>query len=71
MKKVVVNVDYQTGYSYSLECHEGKDFDPEFHEAVMQVQSDKHASGQIVDVLSKGFMIKDRVLRPAKVSVAN
>ena len=48
-----------------------KDFDPEFHEAVMQVQSDKHASGQIVDVLSKGFMIKDRVLRPAKVSVAN
>ena len=46
------------------------EFDPEFHEAVMQVASDKHISGQIVDVLSKGFMIKDRVLRPAKVSVA-
>jgi len=45
-------------------------FDPEFHEAVMQVQSDKHQSGDIVDVLAKGFMLKDRVLRPAKVSVA-
>lgn len=46
------------------------DFDPDFHEAIMQVPSDKHTSGQIVDVLSKGFMLKDRVLRPAKVSVA-
>ncbi|MFA5999060.1 MAG: nucleotide exchange factor GrpE [Candidatus Babeliales bacterium] len=45
-------------------------FDPEFHEAVMQVQSDKHQSGDIVEVLSKGFTMKDRVLRPAKVSVA-
>lgn len=47
-----------------------KNFDPEFHEAVMQVQSEKYASGEVVEVLSKGFMIKDRVLRPAKVSVA-
>lgn len=47
-----------------------KNFDPEFHEAVMQVESQDHASGEIVNVLSKGFMIKDRVLRPAKVCVA-
>jgi len=46
------------------------DFDPEFHEAVIQVKSDKHNPGQIVDVLTKGFMIKNRVLRPAKVSVS-
>lgn len=46
------------------------DFDPQFHEAVMQVPSETHQSGQIVQVLSKGFMLKDRVLRPAKVSVA-
>jgi len=46
------------------------DFDPDFHEAIMQVPSENHASGQIVQVLSKGFMLKDRVLRPAKVSVA-
>ncbi|HSW76281.1 MAG TPA: nucleotide exchange factor GrpE [Candidatus Saccharimonadales bacterium] len=53
-----------------IAMHDTKTFDPEFHEAVMQVQSDKHQSGDIVEVLSKGFMIKDRVLRPAKVSVA-
>jgi molecular chaperone GrpE len=45
-------------------------FDPEFHEAVMQTESKDHESGDIVNVLSKGFMIKDRVLRPAKVCVA-
>lgn len=45
-------------------------FDPEFHEAVMQIESKDHQSGNIVNVLSKGFMIKDRVLRPAKVCVA-
>lgn len=47
-----------------------KDFDTQFHEAVMQVESPDHASGQIVNTLTKGFMIKDRVLRPAKVCVA-
>ena len=45
-------------------------FDPEFHEALMHTESDDVESGQIVTVLEKGFMIKDRVLRPAKVSVA-
>ncbi|OGB85813.1 nucleotide exchange factor GrpE [candidate division TM6 bacterium RIFCSPHIGHO2_12_FULL_38_8] len=48
-----------------------KKFDPEFHEAVMQVPSKDHKSGEIVNVLTKGFMIKDRVLRPAKVCVAD
>lgn len=45
-------------------------FDPHFHEAVMQVESGEHESGQIVQVLQKGYKIKDRVLRPAMVSVA-
>ncbi|BDY12238.1 protein GrpE [Hydrogenimonas cancrithermarum] len=45
-------------------------FDPNFHDAVMQVESDKHKSGQIVQVLQKGYMYKDRLLRPAMVSVA-
>lgn len=49
---------------------ETKDFNPEFHEAIMQVPAAGYSSGQIVEVLSKGFMIKDRILRPAKVSVA-
>ncbi len=45
-------------------------FNPHFHEAVMQVESDEHESGQIVQVLQKGYKIKDRVLRPAMVSIA-
>ena len=45
-------------------------FDPEKHEALMHIDSPDHASGDIVQVLQKGFMFKDMVLRPAKVSVA-
>ncbi len=45
-------------------------FNPHFHEAVMQVESDKHEKGDIVQVLQKGYMIKDRVLRPTMVSIA-
>jgi molecular chaperone GrpE len=47
-----------------------KTFDPELHEALMDVESADHTSGQIVQVLEKGFMIKDKVLRPAKVMIA-
>lgn len=46
------------------------EFDPELHEAVVQVESPNHTPGQIVDVLAHGFMMQDRVLRPAQVSVA-
>ena len=45
-------------------------FDPNLHEAVMQVQDDAFVSGAIVKVFEKGFMYKDTVLRTAKVSVA-
>lgn len=45
-------------------------FDPEFHEALTQVPSPEHASGQIVQVFEKGFMMHGKVLRPAKVVVA-
>ncbi len=45
-------------------------FDPNFHEAVMQVESEDHNEGDVVQVLQKGYKIKDRVLRPAMVSVA-
>ncbi len=45
-------------------------FDPEKHEALVQVEVPDRASGQIVDVLQKGYALKDTILRPAKVSVA-
>jgi molecular chaperone GrpE len=45
-------------------------FDPTLHEAIVQVEDAQRSSGEIVDVIQKGFMFKDRVLRPAKVTVA-
>ncbi len=45
-------------------------FNPHFHDAVMQVESEDHEEGEIVELLQKGYKIKDRVLRPAMVSVA-
>jgi molecular chaperone GrpE len=49
-----------------IEC-EGE-FNPEVHQVIMQVDSDEHKSGEIVQVMQKGYTIKDRVLRPAMVS---
>lgn len=46
------------------------EFDPNVHEAVMKVESEGVESGHIVQVLQKGYTIKDRVLRPAMVSIA-
>ena len=45
------------------------EFDPNFHNAVMQVESDEKKSGEILQVFQKGYKIKDRVLRPAMVSI--
>ncbi|MFC1854283.1 nucleotide exchange factor GrpE [Candidatus Dependentiae bacterium] len=44
-------------------------FDPHFHEALVSVESEKHDSGAIVEVLRKGYKFKDVVLRHARVSV--
>ena len=47
------------------------EFDPNVHNAVMQVDSENHGTGQIVAELQKGYMLKDRLLRPSMVSIAN
>lgn len=47
------------------------EFDPNVHNAVMQVDSPDHETGQIVSELQKGYMLKDRLLRPSMVSIAN
>ncbi|MEY4503744.1 MAG: DnaK system nucleotide exchange factor GrpE [Pseudomonadota bacterium] len=44
-------------------------FDPTKHEAVMQQPSDAHADNAIISVLQKGFLLKDRLLRPSLVNV--
>lgn len=47
------------------------EFDPNVHNVVMQVDSPDHETGQIVSELQKGYMLKDRLLRPSMVSIAN
>ena len=50
---------------------EGEFFDPTRHEAIMQVESPDHESGQIVEVIQEGYMLGERVLRAALVRVAS
>ncbi|MBE3144468.1 MAG: nucleotide exchange factor GrpE [Planctomycetes bacterium] len=45
-------------------------FDPTMHEAITHEDSPNHESGQIIEVVQQGYMIGDRVLRPALVRVA-
>ena len=49
---------------------EGKIFDPNFHEALMQVENKEVPEHTIIEVLQKGYLIHGRVLRTAKVKVS-
>lgn len=48
----------------------GLDFDAEKHQALMQIESDVHESGKIVDQHLKGYLLNDKVIRHAQVLVA-
>jgi molecular chaperone GrpE len=48
----------------------GKEFDPEKHEALMQVDSNEHPSGTVVEEHLKGYVMNDRVLRHSQVIVS-
>ena len=48
----------------------GKEFDPLFHNAVLQQPSEEYESGVIMQVYRKGYMYKDKVLRHSMVIVA-
>jgi len=48
----------------------GQPFDPNLHEALVQQPSTDHPEGTVVNELSKGYKIHDRVLRPSKVAVS-
>ena len=47
-----------------------KPFDPNFHQALMQEAKDGGESGMVIEVLQKGYMLKDRVLRATLVKVS-
>jgi len=53
-----------------IEIQEGGEFNPHMHEAILQVEDKNKDSGQVVQIFQKGYKYKERILRPAKVSVA-
>jgi molecular chaperone GrpE len=48
----------------------GADFDPNIHQAVMHEASPDHRDGEVISELRKGYMLGDKLLRPAMVKVA-
>jgi len=48
----------------------GADFDPKVHQAVMHESSPEHREGEVIGELRRGYMLGDRLLRPAMVKVA-
>lgn len=48
----------------------GTDFDPRFHQAVVHEVSADHREGEVMEELRRGYMLGDRLLRPAMVKVA-
>jgi molecular chaperone GrpE len=48
----------------------GADFDPNFHQAVIHETSPSHREGEVIEELQRGYMLGDKLLRPAMVKVA-
>ena len=49
----------------------GQEFDPDFHNAVMQVESEEYESGIVAQELQKGYTYRDSVVRHSMVAVVN
>nr|WP_232229178.1 nucleotide exchange factor GrpE [Paenibacillus zanthoxyli] len=48
----------------------GQPFNPEFHQAIMQVESEEYEEGIVTEEVQKGYLLKNKVLRPAMVKVS-
>jgi len=57
-------------FGLSVISARGEKFDPNKHEATAQIETAEHPEDTVVDEFQKGYFIHDRLLRPAKVSVA-
>ena len=53
-----------------VEPQRGERFDPAVHQAMFEVPTDQHAPGTIAEVMQSGYVLADRLLRPALVGVA-
>ncbi|HOW57378.1 MAG TPA: nucleotide exchange factor GrpE [Smithellaceae bacterium] len=51
-----------------IECA-GQEFDPNFHEAMLQVESEQHEENKVINEFERGYLLNGRLLRPSRVSV--
>jgi molecular chaperone GrpE len=49
----------------------GQPFNPDFHQAIMTVESAEHDEGIVIEEIQKGYNLKDKVLRPSMVKVSS
>ncbi|ADO76799.1 GrpE protein [Halanaerobium praevalens DSM 2228] len=70
--KMIYNQLLKTFAEHGIEeiIAQGEEFNPEYHEAIMRVESDEYEPGTVIDVVQKGFILDERVIRPAMVRVA-
>ncbi len=78
--EMAVHKSYQSVYKQLVEAlkrigvapmrAEGKEFDPNLHEAVMREPTNEHPDGTVIEELVRGYVLGDRVLRHAMVKVA-
>tara|TARA_B100000029_G_C17222010_1_gene832088 strand:+ start:160 stop:759 length:600 start_codon:yes stop_codon:yes gene_type:complete len=67
VKKDLVSIFKKNGIDL-IECI-NKKFDPNFHQAMLEIEDNTKDSGIVVQEIQKGYMMKDRLLRPALVGV--
>ncbi len=70
--KLTLNSFWSTIKKYGVEPleAEGRPFDPNFHEAMTLVETDEVEPGTVIKEFQRGYMIKDRLLRPSRVAVS-
>jgi len=68
IKKDLISIFKKNGIE-AIECI-NKKFDPNFHQAMLEIENNAKEHGTVVQEIQKGYMMKDRLLRPSLVGVA-
>ena len=68
VKKDLVSIFKKNGIE-PIECI-NKKFDPNFHQAMLEIENSEKETGTVVQEIQKGYMMKERLLRPSLVGVA-
>jgi|TARA_B110000438_G_scaffold301645_1_gene357072 molecular chaperone GrpE len=68
VKKDIVSI-FKKNQIQSIECI-NKKFDPNFHQAMLEVEDNTKEAGIVIQEVQKGYMMKDRLLRPSLVGVS-